>query len=104
MEKYRYGLKVLGCEIGLSMVYQNQFKMALKFFDATKPYSIYSAEEVRNLKKFTRLHLFRLERIKWLDRYYANKVYAIAPKENDSVGVISFNHNYLPKNRVAISH
>ena len=103
MEKYRYGLKVLGCEVGLGMVYQNQFKMAMDFFNATKPYNVYSPKELGALKKFTRLHRFRLERIKWLDRYYANKVYAIAPKEQDSVGVISFNNNFSSKQRFALS-
>lgn len=90
MEKYHYGLRVLGCEIGFSMIYQNQFQMANQFFNQTKEFAIYNEKEMQYLKKFLWIYWLRLDRITSLRKYYASKVYSIAPKENDTVGAISF--------------
>lgn len=104
MEKYHYGLRVLGCELGLSMVYQNQFKMALAFFNRTKAYGVYSKKEMSNLKKFLWVHRLRLDRFKSLEERYALKVHSIAPKKQDSVGVIAFQkQNTSGSQRMAFS-
>lgn len=96
MEKYRYGLRVLACELGLSMVYQNHFQMADAFFNKTKSFDIFTKKEMSSLKKFLWVHRLRLDKIKPLEKHYAGRVHSIAPKEPDSVGVVSFKKQHLP--------
>lgn len=90
LEKYCHGLRVLGCEIGLGMVFQNQFRMAIDFFNDTKEFGVYSRTEMSHLKTFLWIHRLRLNKIKAIDLHFYRKVVSIAPKEEDSVGVVSF--------------
>lgn len=101
MEKYHHGLQVLGCELGLGMIYQRHFKMASDFFNRTKAYGIFSEKDMGDLKKFLWIHRLRLHRFRALEQAYAFKVHTIAPREKDSVGTIRFQSLGFSQNLVA---
>ena len=90
LKEYRHGLRAMGCEIALGMMFNNHFTLANDFLNQIKPLHVYSAEEIRNLKIYLFIHRFRIDRIKPLDSFVFRKIQKIAPKPNDSVGVINF--------------
>lgn len=98
VEKYKRGLREMGCEIGLGMIMQNHFGTAWLFLNRLRHYQVYTKAERRDLRMFLLIHYLKLDKIKRLDHYFAVKAYSIAPKNQDSVGTVKFSRQDGPPN------
>ncbi|HUC79687.1 MAG TPA: glycosyltransferase [Flavisolibacter sp.] len=94
LTEYRHGLRAMGCEIVLGMMYNNHFATADDFLNKMKSKGVYSSDEIRSLKIYLIIHRLRLDRIKFIDIFFFRNIKKIAPKPNDSVGVITFTEKH----------
>lgn len=88
---HKNGLREMGSDILLGMIFQNHFKDSLDFLKRLKQLNLFSKEELKNFKMFLLLRRYKLNKISHLNVYYYNKVKDIAPKTTDFVGTLTYN-------------
>lgn len=87
---YKKGLQAMGLEIILSAVFQQQYKAGKAALAIASAFNIYSKKETLYINIFLRIHQYKLAKIKPLERKYYTLISKIAPKANDTVGVIPY--------------
>ena len=104
LPEYKEGLRKMGCEAGLSLIFQRQLWTGLLFLQRVKQFEIFTREEVSYLRKFLLLRCFNFSRINFLNEYYFQKneyyyqkVTSIMPKTNESICTIPYNPHQVQK-------
>lgn len=93
---YRDALRKMACEIGLGMMYQRFFKEAHAFFKQLEPLGVFTSEEITKIRTFITVHYLKIDKIKYFNHYFYNRVKVLFPQTLDSVGVVRYE---LPQDR-----
>jgi glycosyltransferase involved in cell wall biosynthesis len=101
---YKNGLRTMGSEIILGLIFQNYFTEGVYFLKQLKALQLFTPKELNYFKTFLFLHRYKIDKIKALDLYYYAKVKAIAPEVKGSVGVLFYNSGEAHKNAVHLQN
>lgn len=97
MNTYKVGIRTMGLELILGIIFGRHFKAAKEAISLAAEYGLYNRKELLQLKIFLYMQMFKLSKLKPLDKRLFKSIRQIVPDANDTVGVISYGSKPIQK-------